>query len=193
VRHHAEEDDSDAELVRRFLEGDKAAFGELTRRHERRVYNLAYRMLGNPEEARDATQETFLSCFRNLRKFRGDAAFSTWLHRIAVNTCYDSLRKRGAASTFGVEPPRSLAAPDPVDQVVASVDVQQALLAVPPEFRAVLVLHEIQDLPVDRIAEAMQIPVGTVKSRLHRGRLALARALGGEPDTVPGTSKAAET
>jgi RNA polymerase sigma-70 factor, ECF subfamily len=183
---------SDDELVRRFQQGQEQAFVELMRRHERRVYNLAYRMLGHPEEARDATQETFLSCFRHLRRFRGDAAFTTWLHRIAVNVCYDGLRKRTATATpTDVREP--IPAPDHADAAAASVDVQQALLAVPPEFRAVLIMHEVQDLAVADIAHATDIPVGTVKSRLHRGRVALARALIREPQTVPEPSKAADT
>jgi RNA polymerase sigma-70 factor (ECF subfamily) len=152
------------------------------RRHERRVYNLAYRMLGEVNDARDATQETFLSCFRNMKRFRGDAAFSTWLHRIAVNVCYDSLRKRRPMADEAVEREAAGATPDHADQTAASVDVQRALLTVPPEFRAVLVMHEIQDLPVDHIAEALELPPGTVKSRLHRGRVALARALKREPN-----------
>ena len=152
------------------------------RRHERRVYNLAYRMLGESNDARDATQETFLSCFRNLKRFRGDAAFSTWLHRIALNVCYDSLRRRRPTATEDVKEAQDADAPDHADQTAASVDVQRALLTVPAEFRAVLILHEIQDLPVDHIAQAMELPVGTVKSRLHRGRVALARALKREPN-----------
>jgi RNA polymerase sigma factor (sigma-70 family) len=86
--------DIDRALVRRFQAGDRRAFVELMERHERRVYNLAYRMLGRAEDARDATQDAFLSCYRNLERFRGDSAFGTWLYRIAANACYDALRKR---------------------------------------------------------------------------------------------------
>ncbi len=162
------------------------------RRHERRVYNLAYRMLGNAEEALDAAQETFLSCFRNLSRFRGDAAFPTWLHRITVNVCYDSLRKRAATPVEAIRFPEPLPAPDHSDQAATSIDVQRALLSVSPEFRAVLILHEIQDVPVEEIAEALDVPAGTVKSRLHRGRVALGRALMGEPEGTRPPSKAGE-
>jgi RNA polymerase sigma-70 factor (ECF subfamily) len=168
--------DIDRALVRRFQAGDRRAFVELMERHERRVYNLAYRMLGRAEDARDATQDVFLSCYRNLERFRGDSAFGTWLYRIAANACYDALRKRPLAVSIDAlssEPP----AADHADRAAAAADVHRALQAVPPEFRSVLVLFELQDLSVDDIAEALEIPVGTVKSRLHRGRAALGRAL----------------
>jgi len=157
-------------------------------RHERRVYNLAFRMLGRTEDARDATQEAFLSCFRHISSFRGDAAFTTWLHRIAVNACYDLLRRRPPVSGTLEDRPEAAPTPDHADQAAASADVQRALMAVPPDFRSVLVLHEIQDVPVDEIAATLDIPVGTVKSRLHRGRVALARALG-EDSRPSGTSE----
>jgi RNA polymerase sigma-70 factor, ECF subfamily len=185
-------DPSDGDLVSRFQSGDEAAFVILMQRHERRVYNLAYRMLGGPEDARDATQDAFLSCFRHLPTFRGDAAFSTWLHRIAVNACYDMVRRRKPVTSLEedlVEPP---ATPDPADRAAASADVQSALLRIPPEFRVVLILHELQDLPLEDVARVLEIPTGTVKSRLHRGRVALGRALSGqeprEPQAVPAPS-----
>jgi RNA polymerase sigma-70 factor, ECF subfamily len=171
--------DPDRELVRRFRAGEASAFVELMRRHERRVYNLAYRMLGGRDEALDATQETFLSCYRNLGRFRGDSTFSTWLHRVAVNACYDILRRRPPTSSLDsefTEPPSS---PDHADRAAASADVQRALMAVPPEFRTVLIMFEIQDLPIEEIAATLQVPPGTVKSRLHRGRISLGRALRG--------------
>jgi RNA polymerase sigma-70 factor (ECF subfamily) len=158
-------------------------------RHERKVYNLAYRMLGRAEDARDATQDAFLSCFRHLSRFRGDSSFSTWLHRIAVNACYDILRKRPPAPDLQddmVEPPPS---PDHADQTALAADVQRALQEVSPDFRAVIIMHDVQDLPLDEIAVALDVPVGTVKSRLHRGRAALGRALAREPERVPGPSK----
>jgi RNA polymerase sigma-70 factor, ECF subfamily len=185
-------DPSDGDLVSRFQSGDEAAFVILMQRHERRVYNLAYRMLGGPEDARDATQDAFLSCFRHLPTFRGDAAFSTWLHRIAVNACYDMVRRRKPVTSLEedlVEPP---ATPDHADRAAASADVQSALLRIPPEFRVVLILHELQDLPLEDVARVLEIPSGTVKSRLHRGRVALGRALSGqeprEPQAVPAPS-----
>ena len=87
----------DEDLVRRYLSGDRAAFAALVERHERRVYNLALRMTGREEDARDATQDAFLTVLRKLSSFRGEAAFTTWLHRVTVNACYDLLRKRQRA------------------------------------------------------------------------------------------------
>ena len=174
-------DPSDEELVRRHVRGDRAAFGVLVERHQRRVYNLAYRMLGRPEDAADATQDTFVTAFRKLAGFRGSSAFTTWLHRVALNVCYDALRARKreqpGREDEGVEPP---AAPDHAPASDDAIDVQRALLMVPEEFRAVLILHDVQGVPYEEIAEAIGAPLGTVKSRLHRGRVALARALGGE-------------
>lgn len=178
----------DRELAARAARGDDDAFAELVRRHERRVYNLALRMLGRPEDARDASQDAFVSCYRNLARFRGDAAFSTWLHRIAINACYDALRRR--REVLGLdEAPEPPPAADHGDAVTTSVDVRRALLAVPEEFRTVLVLHDIQDLGYDEIARILQVPIGTVKSRLHRARVALGRAMAGEPPAPSGPSK----
>ena len=104
---------SDRELVERAVGGDRFAFGLLVRRHERRVYNLAYRMLGREEDARDATQDAFLVAMRKLSSFRGDAAFTTWMHRVTVNACYDILRRRrrnpspDRARSTTPRPPRS--------------------------------------------------------------------------------------
>jgi RNA polymerase sigma-70 factor (ECF subfamily) len=180
---------TDGELVDRFQGGDQGAFGILMARHERRVYNIAYRMLGRAEDARDAAQDSFLSCFRHLGSFRGDAAFTTWLHRITVNACYDALRKRPADPASLDEIPEPAPAGDHADQAVAAVDVQRGLVQVPLEFRGVLVLCDIQGLPYEEAARILQVPTGTVKSRLHRGRLALARILLGEPPPATGASK----
>jgi RNA polymerase sigma-70 factor (ECF subfamily) len=172
-------DPPDQELVRRHLGGDGAAFTILVERHERRVYNLAYRMLGRPEDAADATQEVFLTCLRKLSGFRGTSAFTTWLHRVAVNQCYEMLRKR-VRERPEEEPPEPVPGPDLAEAAATAVDVHRALQKVPEEFRAVLVLHDVQGVPYQEIAETLGAPLGTVKSRLHRGRVALARALRGE-------------
>lgn len=178
----------DEDLVRRFQGGDAGAFAALVHRHERRVYNLALRMTGREEDARDATQDAFLAALRKLHTFRGEAAFTTWMHRVTVNACYDLLRKRrGAPLPLGGDradeggPPRpEPAVPDHAERVDVAIDVRRALLAVPEEFRAVLILCDVQDLSYEDAAAALGVPVGTVKSRLHRGRVALGRLLGGE-------------
>ncbi|HET7236007.1 MAG TPA: sigma-70 family RNA polymerase sigma factor [Actinomycetota bacterium] len=174
----------DEDLVRRYLSGDRTAFAALVERHERRVYNIALRMTGREEDARDVAQDAFLTVLRKLSSFRGEAAFTTWLHRVTVNACYDLLRKRQRAPLLerGGEDDRPVAEPPPVpdhsDMTALSIDVQRALLAVPDDFRVVMILHDVRDLPQEEVAAVLGIPVGTVKSRLHRGRIALARALG---------------
>jgi RNA polymerase sigma-70 factor (ECF subfamily) len=174
-------DRTDEELVRDHLGGDRQAFTALVERHQRRVYNVAYRMLGRPEDAADATQDVFVTCLRKLHGFRGASAFTTWLHRVTVNVCYDALRSRKREQPArGDEPMEPPPAPDPAEAADAAVDVQRALLLVPEEFRAALILHDVQGVPYEEIAEAIGAPVGTVKSRIHRGRVALARALRGE-------------
>ena len=181
----------DEDLVRRFLSGDRAAFAALVERHERRVYNLALRMTGREEDARDATQDALLTVLKKLSSFRGEAAFTTWLHRVTVNACYDLLRKRQRAPLLergeddfpAIEPPP---AADHAETSDLSIDVRQALTQVPEDFRVVMILHDVQDLPQEEVAAILGIPVGTVKSRLHRGRLALARALGVQPASASG-------
>jgi RNA polymerase sigma-70 factor (ECF subfamily) len=170
----------DEELVRRYLRGDRPAFTALMERHERRVFNLAYRMLGRPEDAADAAQDTWVICLQKLSGFRGGSAFTTWLHRVTVNVCHDALRKRARERPAEEEEVEPAPVPDPTEASAAALDVQRALLAVPEDFRAVLILHDVQGVPYEEIAEALGAPLGTVKSRLHRGRVALARALRGE-------------
>jgi RNA polymerase sigma-70 factor (ECF subfamily) len=185
----------DEDLVRRYLSGDRGAFAALVERHERRVYNLALRMTGREEDARDAAQDAFLTALRKLSSFRGEAAFTTWMHRVTVNACYDLLRKRqrqplldlGDDDRARPEPPP---AADPADATSLSFDVQRALLEVPEDFRVVMILHDVQDLPQEEVSAILGIPVGTVKSRLHRGRVALAKALHLERERpgAPGSS-----
>jgi RNA polymerase sigma-70 factor (ECF subfamily) len=175
----------DAELVRRAAQGDASAFAILVDRHERRVYNLGLRMLGDPDDASDVVQDTFLAAFRRLSTFRGEAAFTTWLHRIAVNACYDALRARGRGPLLGSDhdagedaSERTAPLADHADDAAGALDVRRALLAVQPEYRAALVLHDVLDMAVDEVARVLGVPVGTVKSRLHRGRVSLGRAMG---------------
>jgi RNA polymerase sigma-70 factor (ECF subfamily) len=191
--------DTDERLVRRFQEGSADAFEVLVQRHGTRVYNLCLRILGDPEEAADASQDTFLAALRKLNTFRGDSAFTTWLHRVTVNACYDSLRRKRRRPLLQIvrdedderlEP--SLPEPDHADQVVLSVDVAKALMQVPKEFRVALVMADVQDLPYDEIARVLEIPVGTVKSRVFRGRVALGRALGAARGEPSGASHASE-
>jgi RNA polymerase sigma-70 factor, ECF subfamily len=182
-------DPSDEALLAAHLRGDPRAFGELVARHERRIYGLCLRILGNREDAEDATQEAFLAALRKAASFRRAAAFSTWLYRIAVNAATDQARRRGRARLAALDPEDAGLAVAPgseLGEVVASaVAVQTALTQVPEEFRVAVVLCDLYRVPYADAAQILEVPVGTVKSRVFRGRLALADRLG--TPTPPGT------
>jgi RNA polymerase sigma-70 factor (ECF subfamily) len=180
---------SDEALLAAHLRGDPGAFGELVTRHERRIYGLCLRILGNREDAEDATQEAFLAALRKAASFRRAAAFSTWLYRIAVNAATDQARRRGRARLAELDPQDAglavAAAGDLGEQVTAAITVQTALTRVPEEFRVAVVLCDLYRVPYADAAQILEVPVGTVKSRVFRGRAALADLLTSTPD--PGT------
>ena len=175
-------DPSDEALLAAHLRGDPHAFGRLVTRHERRVYGLCLRILGNREDAEDATQEAFLAALRKAASFRQAAAFTTWLYRVAVNAATDQARRRGRARLTSLDPEDvGLAADpagDPGELVATAVTVQAALAQVPEEFRVAVVLCDLYRVPYAEAAQILEVPVGTVKSRVFRGRLALAERLG---------------
>ena len=179
-------DPSDETLLAAHLRGDPRAFGELVSRHERRIYGLCLRILGNRQDAEDATQEAFLAALRKAAGFRRAAAFSTWLYRIAVNAATDQARRRGRARLVALDPEDAGLAVAPGGElgevVAAAVAVQTALTQVPEEFRVAVVLCDLYRVPYADAAQILEVPVGTVKSRVFRGRLALAERLGGPPD-----------
>jgi RNA polymerase sigma-70 factor (ECF subfamily) len=187
---------SDEALLAAHLRGDPRAFDELVGRHERRIYGLCLRILGNREDAEDATQEAFLAALRKAASFRKAAAFSTWLYRIAVNAATDQARRRGRARLADLDPEDAGVAVAPggeLGEVVATaVAVQAALAQVPEEFRVAVVLCDLYRVPYADAAQILEIPVGTVKSRVFRGRLALADHLGGSVD-APGPPGATAT
>ncbi len=175
----------DAELVARARDGDRAAFDELVLRHEDRVFNMALRMLGNADDALDLAQEVFLSAYRALHGFEGKALFSTWLYRVTVNRCRDEMRRRAtvkhtrprpleagrASDDLPLDPPARAASP--ADAVVAREShalVAAAVAALPDDAREALVLRDVEGLAYEEIAEILDVPVGTVRSRLHRAR-----------------------
>jgi RNA polymerase sigma-70 factor, ECF subfamily len=175
---------SDEALLAAHLRGDPRAFGELVSRHERRIYGLCLRILGNREDAEDAAQEAFLAALRKAASFRRAAAFSTWLYRIAMNAATDQARRRGRARLTALDP-EDAGLPTPGDDlgeaVASAVAVQTALTQVPEEFRIAVVLCDLYRVPYADAAQILEVPVGTVKSRVYRGRLALAERLGGPP------------
>ena len=169
---------SDEQIVERALTGDAEAFGEIVHRWERRIFALAYGMLGREEDARDATQETFLAAFRNLRGFRGEARVSSWLHRIAVNQCITRQRRakvRKEAAIEDEEDRHTSSFSSPVEispsRVVEgreSTDaVRRAVNSLPLDLRQVVLMKEFEELTFREIAEALDLPLSTVKSRLY--------------------------
>lgn len=174
------EPDDDA-LVAAAKRGDRTALDDLLRRHQARVYAVCRRLAGNDADALDATQEALLAAVRGLARFDGRAAFTTWLHRVATNACLDELRRRGRRPEPGL--PEGLAAeardvPELGDGVADRLDLDAALCALAPEHRAAVVLRDQLGMDYAEIASALDVPVGTVKSRIARGRAALAVALG---------------
>jgi len=184
---HDEKDDR--EWVRRVQAGDTDAFEFLVRRHEKSIFNLLYRWLGDYDEASETAQEVFLSAYRSLRKFRGDSRFSTWLYRIAVNQAKN--RQRGMAAARRRAAPVGTSDPDgdggPLDRIPHPGPdpgreaeqkelhdrVQHGLDTLRSEDALVILLHDLQDVSYEELVRILDIPIGTVKSRLHRARLAL--------------------
>ena len=166
------------QLIARSRGGDTDAFDLLVERYQDRVYDLTYRITGHHADAQDAAQESFLKAYRSLRTFRGDAAFSTWLHRIAVNAALDAVRRRAPASPPPVDPGMSVdPLADRAERVEARERIQRAISALPTEQRVVVTLRDVQGWSYEEIAFITEIPVGTVRSRLARGREALRVAL----------------
>jgi RNA polymerase sigma-70 factor (ECF subfamily) len=171
---------TDAEYVQRIQRGDTASFEVLVRRHEKAIFNLVYRMLGDYDDAAETAQEVFLSAFRALGQFRGDANFSTWLYRIALN--HATSRRRSASQrqhrlvpldggdwVNDVEPGPA----ESLEKKEIRERVQRALNELEPEDAMVILLRDLQDVAYEDVARMLNIPVGTVKSRLHRARRAL--------------------
>ena len=178
-------------LIRRAAKGDEQAFEKLLLAHEKNVYNLCYRMAGNPDDALDLSQEAFLKAWRALSTYQFDAAFSTWLFRIASNACIDFLRakKRRNDVSLTMEDEndgeeKELSVPDPEllpEEQLLAKEQQQAVLramdALPPDHREILQLRVIENLPYEEIADILGVKVGTVKSRLARARNLLRKNL----------------
>jgi RNA polymerase sigma-70 factor (ECF subfamily) len=171
----------DAALLAAFLGGNAAAFDTLVTRHQRRVFAICFRYFGNPADAEDAAQDTFLILYRRASTYAGNAAFSTWLYRVASNACNDLARRRARRpqqAHVDTERLADIAAPgDPVADRELGVDLERALAALDPATRIAIVLHDVQGLPYEDVAARLGLPIGTVKSRIHRGHARLADAL----------------
>lgn len=177
--------ESDQELVARVLNGDQQAFAELVELHQQAVYNLAYRMLGNVDEAEDATQETFLRAYQHLRRYDPTRPFKTWLLSIASNYCIDCIRKRRLTwlSIDEPLPPHPALTSSETAPEHAAMDSEQAaaiqslLNGLAPDYRAAVILRYWYDMSYAEIAEALETSESAIKSRLFRARQMLAAKL----------------
>jgi len=181
---------SDQDLIGQVTAGNGEVFGTIVERHQDRLYNTIYRLVGSAEDARDVLQDVFVKAFENLERFRGGSSLYTWLFRIAVNTSLSHRRKRrwvsmGAGAPDDGDPagrpPLADPAPaDPADRLMAAETerlIQEAIGSLDDEHRTVVVLRDIQHCDYRDIADILDVPPGTVKSRLHRARLLLRERL----------------
>ena len=196
-------------IVRKVLQGDVNAFEKLVTEYEKAVYAIAQRMTGNPEDAADMTQETFIKAYNSLGSFRGDSKFSVWLYRIANNVCLDFLRSRSRKPTVSLSVEDDEGEENQLDVADESQSpelllergltrdaVRRGLDTLPPDYKQILLLREIQGLSYEEIASALGIDLGTVKSRIFRARKKLCTFLiedGNIPDfTSSGKMKGGE-
>ena len=171
------QDIDDAALVTRSLGGDQAAFGVLVERYQRPLYTVAYRMLSNPDDARDATQTAFVKAYERLSTFDSNLRFFSWIYRIVINECLNLLRNRRPEEALT---PALAASGSPFETAVSHeqrAQVQAALLQLSPDYRAVVVLRHFGGLSYDEMASALGVPAKTVKSRLHTARQRLGELL----------------
>ncbi|HEY4554073.1 MAG TPA: RNA polymerase sigma factor SigW [Bacillaceae bacterium] len=176
--------------VKQVLKGDQDAFGEIVELYKDKIFQLCYRMLGNRHEAEDIAQEAFVRAYVNIHSFNLSKKFSTWLYRIATNLCIDRIRKKKpdyyldaeVTGTDGLTMYSQIAAegksPDAeVETMELQATVQREILRLPDKYRSVIVLKYIDDLSLNEISEVLELPLGTVKTRIHRGREALRKQL----------------
>ena len=179
----------EAELIKRCKNGDREAFNELFAQYESRVINIAYGMLSDRDDAYDAAQEVFIKVYKNISSFKENSSLSTWIYRITSNMCNDFLRKRMRSATTisihaesdddrGIE----LCDQSPLPEEYAEHNetqraVRQAISELSPEYREIITLYDVEDMSYENIAEVLNCPVGTVKSRLNRARNALKKKL----------------
>lgn len=178
----------EAEAIRRAQQGDAAAFERIYQLHNRRVYSLCLRMVGNTAEAEDLTQEAFLQLFRKISTFRGESAFSTWLHRLAVNVVLMRLRKKTGSESSLEEvtepdeesggPRKDFGAPDlKLSGSIDRVNLRRAVEQLPAGYKAIFVLHDVQGYEHNEIADILGCSIGNSKSQLHKARMRLRELL----------------
>ena len=179
----------DAHLVQSARQGDRRALDDLLRMHHPRIHAVCRRLLGNDADAADAAQEAMISIVRGLPRFDGQSSFSTWVYRVATNAALDELRRRGrrpvvrgrSDDDHDVEPVDHHAE-DRIDAVAGRMEIDAALADLRDEFKVAVVLRDVADLDYAEIAEVLGVPPGTVRSRIARGRAALAETLGNQTE-----------
>jgi RNA polymerase sigma-70 factor, ECF subfamily len=176
--------------IMQVLKGDQDAYGEIVELYKDKVYQISYRMLGNRHEAEDIAQEAFIRAFINIHSFNIDLKFSTWLFRIATNLCIDRIRKKKpdyyldaeVAGTDGLNmysqiPSKSDMPEKELESLELEETIQKEILKLPEKYRTVIILKYIEELSLIEISEILNLPIGTVKTRIHRGREALRKQL----------------
>lgn len=196
----------EATLIAKSQQGDVEAFGELVSIYEKQVYTIAYRFMGNPEDASDLTQEAFVRAFRAISRFRGEASFKTWIYHIVANVCRDELRKRKKQAVVSLDAPIvtddgyiareqedwSLAPERVYESIELQETIQELLNQLIPEYRQVLVLRELQGFTYEEIANILGCSLGTVKSRINRARKALRDLIAANKELFQGSSRLVE-
>jgi RNA polymerase sigma-70 factor (ECF subfamily) len=178
----------DQKLIDRCLDGETGAFGELVRRYQDRLYNTVYRLVDNAEDAQDIVQDAFLNAYQSLDGFKGDSRFFTWLYRIAVNTAISHKRRQrvllsidtgrnGANSVQPLDASEYSRPGEALERAEQEQRLQEALSRLSPEHRAVLVLKDLEGQKYEEMAEVLGVPIGTIRSRLHRARAELRELL----------------
>lgn len=185
------ENKDEKRLVNKAKNGNIAAFEELITVHEVKIYNIAYRMFHNEEDAKDLSQEIFIKVFENIGKFKGNSSFSTWLYRIATNTCIDELRRRKGKETYSIDAEvetdegnmkreYSDLKPNPEEMAInkeVSIQIQNAMDHLSEEHKTAIILRDLQGLEYNEISEILECSLGTVKSRISRARRQLIELL----------------
>jgi RNA polymerase sigma-70 factor (ECF subfamily) len=171
---------AEADLIARCRRGDASAFEELYNRHASRLYNLAFRMVGNGADAEDLLQDIFLTAYRKLDTFKGESSLGTWLYRLGVNACLDHLRSRAARKGQATDPfdenessSQSSAGATPAELIVGRVDLERAIRLLPEGCRAAFLLHDVEGFDHTQVGEILGIAEGTSKSQVHKARLRL--------------------
>ena len=173
---------SDYDLAQASAHGDLQAFETLYERHHRRIYSLCLRMVANPTEAEDLTQEVFVQLFRKIGSFRGESAFTTWLHRLTINHVLMHFRKRGVrlektTEEGEIDEVQDLKATSESPHFVDRIALEKAISQLPPGYRTVFVLHDIEGFEHTEVADLLGVSVGTSKSQLHKARMRLRELL----------------